>query len=820
MASINSKDKFPQIYVSPTLERFKRSDISLLFLPDGNNRAQKSYKLNYSDGGQNVVNMIYALAERGDIGKVIFALLSRENILKREDKFFEDMYQAFLGLGMKIQNNNEIVKAEISLQLCGDMQLLRERGAMGEKLADMIEAVMKLTTDKVVKPRMKVQFGIDYNEDTVLQNNVDLVLRSGMDKEGCFRSSGLKVDTKVVNYGFADLWPKLSPEKVNQVVDEVKSSEHRYWNDGHDLDILDELNRQYLDFDASITIPVNTVLDYTKLAIHAAILGADRARRIEVYDKNGQRKLEAGNPNSHLQIKVVDSKGLQQYVRDNNAYFNTIIAPGQLGQKFVLQPVPAIDYATVFGSGTSAQEIIDTVRGSVEYFKENPPLSGGSREMLVVSKDLSSYINGEKPDQKKFLRYRSMQHFYSANKEKNLKDLAAKLCSMEKVDSEKEKYNIMADLFVGKMLHWANENGLTFSTSEELTAFANYAHTSLFLTYYPNHSDWTDLSKDWDKHAECMAEYMEIVYMLDDRIFDLKMPTDEKKKELDFATKHLKAAINGCKLPVREEFITAEVVEILSNAIDDLRNKIQREGNPLLFRKWQEVFAKLIDCHRNEYIKSEEIIEIPDITEEIAVADSKKQKVLKEIIDSANQDSQEVGDSNDCFNQELISYLSDIEDSIGAAMAYRTLIASNKEEMNDEFSECYEELCLLVNIYFRLANDFAEVFRTMNDKEDGIDSLKILGKKYQNQNSSIVLIKVAANLHILMKKAKAMILQHREYLMTIASDTGQKQLAIAIVRSDIGELFYKGTHYRRADRSLVAEFFDQLFELGINKYNA
>ena len=39
-------------------------------------------------------------------------------------------------------------------------------------------------------------------------------------------------------------------------------------------------------------------------------------------------------------------------------------------------------------------------------------------------------------------------------------------------------------------------------------------------------------------------------------------------------------------------------------------------------------------------------------------------------------------------------------------------------------------------------------------------------------------------------------------------------VARAITRSDIGELFYKDTHYREARREHVSAFFRQLYALG------
>jgi len=365
--------------------------------------------------------------------------------------------------------------------------------------------------------------------------------------------------------------------------------------------------------------------------------------------------------------------------------------------------------------------------------------------------------------------------------------------------SQEEQFRITADRFIVKMLNWAEQKGFKFNKAVEKRAFINYAYTSFFLVYYPQHQDWQHLQSGWENRAEILTKYMEAVYLLDDKIYDLELDPKIKKNEITEATKVLIAAIKGQNYQVNQNLIVAKELKIVAEIIQELRTELKEDADEDAFLRWEKVFVDLVDSQQNEFNHSNNL----EITQ-VNLLSLEFRGKLGEIFTSENIPSSAI--------EELTDYLHRIENSIGSGLVYRTLLCRPviNENISKDFTRDLEEICYLINIYFRLANDSAEIFRAENDREDGVDSVLILENQIYNLNESERKILIGSYIYEKLMKLKKIISAKRDYMLGKYHGKNESVIIKSIINTDIGELFYKGTHYRSANRFQVYEFIKQL----------
>src|ERR1700742_3165473 len=88
------------VFILPELEPLRLGRISILVLADGNRRATGSG--GYAGGARRGVAIAEHLARRSDVATMVACILSPDNIAKRSDGFFFELYKEFIQLGFYI----------------------------------------------------------------------------------------------------------------------------------------------------------------------------------------------------------------------------------------------------------------------------------------------------------------------------------------------------------------------------------------------------------------------------------------------------------------------------------------------------------------------------------------------------------------------------------------------------------------------------------------------------------------------------------------------------------------------------------------------
>ena len=838
MTKLNRTDvNSTKIYVLPTLEIAPPSRLRLFFLPDGNERAKRlPGKLNYNDGGKNVVKMIMSLCERDDIDTAIFGIMSEENITKRDDIFFQELYTAFLGLAVGIETEGIFINQQVQLDLCGDLELLKAKSPMAAKLADMIHFVIS-KTQNIQNPRLKVKFGINYGKTAAIDENIDIIFRSGMESRTAFRSSGLLVKPKTTNYAFEDLWPLLNPLDVHHAIDEIKQKNSPQFTPGHHAETIKKILETHHQTPSEITVPtLENIANIQKLI--GDVFKNDPALHqyvgIGVYTENGEEAFASGLTKSSHRVNVIPAAINQRFHQKHHGGYNILLAPGQNQQKFVIPESPEIGYATIIGCEAGPTEIQEGIKKSLQFNLENKPLLGAKRGGTKLEQLPALEKKAE------FVPYFAFKKLLKNHSDFPLEKVAATIFENQKISTEKEKYNIMADLFVGKMLVWAEKNNIGFEKERELQGFVNYVFTCFFLIYTPNHPQWKNLKKNWEKTTEILCIYMEIIYLMDDRIYDAEFKNPETKNFfMKLTTSKLTAAIK--KIPLSNDSTTADeansshyqLIETLTSQLQNLNDEVEAESSPQLYQNWQNDMVELIEAHANEWEKDN--INNTLLQKLYKNYDKKtKNKFIQKYIEHIPSPSikqkmidlvERLGEVENVERTIIIHelnfyiYLSTTGASIGAKPVYSTIAAFQSQSTNipPQALVELEEIYFLTNVFYRLANDLAEINRHADDRENNYDATKfIIDKHLIIYSESEAMVKSLIQLQKILTDLREQIVTQRNKFLDKYSDSEKLlQLGTVIVRSDIVALFYKGTHYRTAQRHQVELFFEKLYTLGV-----
>ncbi|MGL5831496.1 MAG: hypothetical protein ACRCZE_05120 [Candidatus Altimarinota bacterium] len=830
------------VYVLPKIKiledriGIKRKIKNLGVLADGNNRQGG----NYDKGGENVILLAENLLMRNSTLAKFFAfILSPENARKRGQGFFQKLSQAFLMLGIRIVTKGMLGGKGIRLSYEGDLEELKQNGLAAE-FVEMILAVAKINEEYLQKfldreecgPDKELVLGINYREDVLQKRKIELLYRSGMEEGDVARFGSTRPDGETWLSADQKLWPQVTAEDLQIMIDQVEKAPEIEFERGYNSAEIEEIIRT--------TISKFETNQYFKVSLpfYGDFREGERVLRQMVFEEQ----------NEHLPISIhfVSAENSFTYKTQTDYQFwnfvvvndfeqmvqnqvTAVIAPNQSAK--ILRVPDAdrvrIDYANIFTCVSSSEAIGEKIKAAADFKKNYVALKGAER--VIQGKGLHEE-SSDIWSSEEFAPYIRLQGVLKENLGKSLEEIA----ELDKTVSGKlEKFNLVADLFVAKMLVWVESLNISWHRDVELRALVNYHLTSFFLTCCPDQNDQYKLIDDWEENAACVARYMTLVYLMDDRVYDLKNENLEKKKMLmEFATAQFTKAVKLEDLNT-EDFSEGGVIAKIAGQFRLLAEDLAQKAEAKNFLKWQAKMINLFKCHDGEWDKKicdnnlvDKISE--DYDENIDEFFNKyegmfKSSLLKDMVESGLGNLRGIDQKKRyqaVCDLKLYTYLHDIEDSIGAGLVYRTMACFSQETAgeNGEIEGLYEEICLLINIYFRLANDFAEMYRASDDKEGNVDSCSIMYDKYSPyHNKSEALIYGSSEIYFLIENLKKEIWKKRNEFQKLCENVKPwDRVALAIVRSDIAELYYKGTHYREASREMVAGFFEQLFELGLN----
>lgn len=347
--------------ILPEIEPPRAHDLTLLILADGNRRSSSGG--GYSGGARRVVSIAEHLARRGGVATLVVCIISPDNIAKRGNGFFFELYKEFIQLGVEIETRGALVAAGVRMELWGDIESLRERGGHAVLLADAVEVVAGLT-EGVASPELRLVLGIGYGRDTAEELDVDILLRTGMEEPGVLRLSGLRTCERIVTCATPTLWPDIEPGEIDEVIAGCERRKLTRLGRGQGVaaivDLVDALSKADIAPPVGVTITTSASSEMLTAALDRLFAGPIRdCATIAVEhvwneavapDRYGS---QAGAPHVLRIVGDSSSRGLP-----TEEALRSVLAPGQRPSSFTLPDWLSLGHANVHACGTSAQALV------------------------------------------------------------------------------------------------------------------------------------------------------------------------------------------------------------------------------------------------------------------------------------------------------------------------------------------------------------------------------------------------------------------------------------------------------------------------------
>ncbi len=468
------------LFVLPELAEARFPDLTVLILADGNRRSSSSG--GYAGGARRIVSIAEHLARRRDVGTMVACILSPDNIAKRGNGFFSELYREFIQLGVEIATRGALVASGVHLEIWGDLESLRARGGHAVLLADAIEAVAAMT-DAVEDPELRLILGVGYGPDTARELDVDLVLRTGMEEAGVLRLSGLRTTARIASVGTATLWPAIEPSEIDELIALCARRTAPRFSRGHGLSAIVDLIVALAKADRDAPVRATITTSAPRAAVNAAmarlfkgpLLGCASIAVEHAGDELAAPQRHGSREGARHLLRIV--RGLPSGRPQGEGELLSVLAPGQRPPSFTVPDWLPLDHANVHACGTAAPEILAGIRAAQRFSAANPPLLGRDR------------VADERP-----------RHPAHPPSGASVRDA-------------------LGDRFAARLLDWAASAGLSLPGIAWRTAALNYALTAFFI-HFRIPTEWDCTGAAWEERAELTAKYMLLVAAGDEGIFD------------------------------------------------------------------------------------------------------------------------------------------------------------------------------------------------------------------------------------------------------------------------------------------------------------
>jgi hypothetical protein len=500
------------LFILPPLRPRRVDDLTILILADGNRRSSPSE--GYAGGARRVVSVAEHFARRPDVAAMVACILSPDNIAKRGDGFFFELYKEFIELGVAIETRGALVAAMIRMEPWGDLGSLRARGGHAAALADAIEAVAEMTAS-IVDPDLRLILGVGYGPDTAQELDVDVVVRTGMEEHGVLRLSGLRTGEGIVNYAMTTLWPEVEPRDMDEVIEIYKRRASSRFAAGHSIsmivDLIEAFSKAQIDAPIRVTIPTSAppwaiaaALDHlyagplrecTTIAVeYAGDAGEDPTRHGPARGAQHEFRVVGGSPWGRRRCE---------------GELDAVLAPGQEPPSFTLPGWLPLGNANVHACPATVEGIVGSIREARRFAATHPPLRGRDRRTGRAA--------------------------------------APRAPGIVETPAGASDRDELGDRFTDKTLQWAASAGLLLPYPAWQQAAANYALTAFFI-HFRIPTEWDETGALWEERADLTAKYMLLVAAGDEGIFDriLDGETPEQRwVRLEASSRFLQGALQG-----------------------------------------------------------------------------------------------------------------------------------------------------------------------------------------------------------------------------------------------------------------------------------
>lgn len=652
-------------------------DRTLLVLMDGNERAKQTTPDGYKAGGKKLVELGRHLCSSLRTTRLVACVLSRENVAKRDDKFFEELLQALVEFGAIVVAGG---LEGVAIDIVGSLERLRAAGEHAQACADAFEAITRATVHEK-SPALRMSLAVDYGRDVALTTNASVILRTGMPADRVVRTSGIDTANHQVCHGTKTLWPELSMAEVDEVIEDAARGRLLSFAPGFEAAFIATLARALV-----------SVVDRVDLTVFSRSTGEETSRMLS--------GLFAANASVEHFLSVVhtlpDSDVSQRYGIDDGERhvlrvvhpahiidspgpdgFDIVLAAGQQRHGLVLPTFPRLGYATVWPTEISPMDIAQSITLATRDCLDNPPLLGAVRRPDTMSdapprSSVSTVRDGEGP-------------------------------------------------FEERVLQWAKTSGL-FVHESECKGASNYVRTAYRL--FPD-----------TETRETVAKYMLLV-AVGDILFDEKLPgetPETHQARLSVSTTYLRDSLAGGPSRVALPNVAgARILEVIATQWMVMAKEFVGRASEVLFRQWLRALDDHYDASVREW--SSTVVDnrlVRDIQASEGPRMAAAETILRRYVSAAPS---AVGIRiwelvQVCLNQAAEApiaalelrvwlYLVDVN-TIGAGLAFRSAALCFAPDCvtSDGIAALGRTLPLL-DYRIRLANDASEFVKTMGRDHD------------------------------------------------------------------------------------------------------
>lgn len=651
-------------------------DRTILVLMDGNERAKQMTPDGYKAGGKKLVELARHLCSSKRTTRLVACVLSRENIAKRDEAFFAELHQALVEFGAIVVAGG---LGGVAMDIVGSLERLRAAGEHARACADAFEAITRATAHEE-SPALRLSLAVDYGRDVALTTDAFVIFRTGMPADGVVRTSGIDTANHQVCRGTKTLWPQLSMNEIDRVIDDAARGRLLSFAPGFEAAFLATFARSLASVGDRVDITVfsrSTGEETSQVLRGLFAVNASVERFLSVVhtlpDSDVSRWYGTDDGERHV-LRIVHPAHVIASPAPNG--FDIVLAAGQRHQALVLPTFPRLGYATVWPTGTSPLEIAQSIVLATRDFLENAPLLGAARKLDAM-------------------------------------DDAGPRSSLSTVKNAERS-------FEERIVEWAETSNL-FADVSECKGASNYIRTA-----YRLFSD--------EETRETVAKYMLLV-AVGDILFDERLPgesLDAHKARLSVSTTYLRDSLSRPSRMPPPNVAGARILEAIAKQWSVMANQFAHRALDVLFRQW----LRALDDHYEASVRewSPAVVDNDLVRDVQAAGNSRKlaaETILARYVSGAPAAvgiriwelvqiclAQASTAPKAALELRVWLYLVDVN-TIGAGLAFRSAaLCVPPSRVTSEGIAAFGRTLPLLDYRIRLANDASEFVKTMGRDRD------------------------------------------------------------------------------------------------------
>lgn len=679
--------------------------LTVLLLMDGNNRWNKQ-RVDYGAGERKLLEVARYLAVHARVGAAVACVASSDNVSKRSPAFFRALRAALLEFGAAIEGGE---LPGVRVEIVGGLSRLRLAGGEAVSCADAFEALARATAEEQA-PRLELMLAVDYARDLTRRTVADLVVRTGMEREGLIRGSGLDAMEAQMWYGTTTLWPDLDIGELGAAIDRCLLRRVRTFSGGFSAvavgELLQTLARADRDLLIDMTIPVQAITEDVRRTLEGLYAGSRNVnRRVATYHvgQQGEAPRRYGKLTPRRHVLRVAADPLHRACD-----FEVLVVPGQDASGVMLPSSLRLGYAHILPCAATVEAIVSVALSGARDARKSPPLRGADR---VNRPDAASSRQSEEA----LRRLEPLVGFVAARRG-TLAELASAL--PEDARAGLEGRDPVESVFAAEVLHWTVRTGLCLDIRTCPGALA-YIRTAYHM--FPDPAV-----------ATIVARYMMLAAVGDVFVFD-RIADDESQASrllrLEVSATYLIDAIRGGDVPGPPPNVTsAPYLASIAAQWVELRARLEDRAHVHLLRAWCAGATGLYEGSVREHL--------PEVTDnplvELLVTDRAAAHALMaryisqapraisarlaELFDACVKRPSRVAEVE--LELRVILYLIDVN-TIGAGLAVRTAaLTVDRAQVPAGGPQSLDEVLPLLDYRVRLANDLSDFVASFGHDRD------------------------------------------------------------------------------------------------------